>query len=85
MYSGSVTPNSEFWIICGENPKSTPPINDNNGEKNLLQRKYIGMMVPTEIVIDKIRWRSMYPNAESNWNILKNNERNSGHPLFGRV
>ncbi len=39
IYNGSVTPNNEFWIICGVNPNSELPINDNNGEKNFLDRK----------------------------------------------
>ena len=79
---GSVIPNDELIIICGSNANNDEPTKEHCGLKNLLQRKYTGMIVIVEIIIEEKRCNSIKKNGSSNFVLENKIDKNMDHPLL---
>ena len=85
MYNESEIPKVEFWIILGSKTKIHAPKIAILTPKNFLHIKKIGNIVPAEIIIDENLWIIWKSRNVSGLVILKTKERNTGHPLFGKL
>ena len=79
---GSVMPNDELVIICGSNANNDEPTKEYSLLKNLLQRKYTGIIVITEIIIEEKRCNSFKKNASSSFVLENRTDKNMDHPLL---
>ena len=79
---GSVIPNDELVIMCGSNVNNDEPIKEHCGLKNLLQRKYTGIIVKVEIIIEEKRCNSIKKNGSSSFVLENIIDKNIGHPLL---
>ena len=80
--SGSAIPSDELVIICGSNANNDEPIKEHCGLKNLLQRKYTGIIVTAEIIIEEKRCNSIKKNGSSSFVLENKIDKNIGHPLL---
>ena len=79
---GSVMPSDELVIICGSNANNDEPTKEHSWLKNLLQRKYTGIIVITEIIIEEKRCNSIKKNGSSSFVLENRIDKNMGHPLL---
>ena len=79
---GSVTPSDELIIMCGWNANNDEPIKEYSGLKNLLQRKYTGIIVTVEIIIEEKRCNSIKKNGSSSFVLENKTDKNMDQPLL---
>ena len=82
--AGSGIPNNEFIIILGSNTNNAAPITANCFLTNLAHKRYTGIIVKTEIIIDKNRCKYVNSKNFCGSKIEKKNERNIDQPLFDK-
>ena len=75
-------PSDELVIICGSNANNDEPTKEHSWLKNLLQRKYTGIIVITEIIIEEKRCNSIKKNGSSSFVLENRIDKNMGHPLL---
>ena len=82
---GSIIPNNEFMMILGSKIKIPAAINAYCFSKNRLASRQIGIIVNMEIIVDSKRCKFIKSKKLSDLTTEKNNERNVGQPLLGKL
>jgi hypothetical protein len=78
----SVIPNNEFKIILGSNAIKATPTNAIFSSKYFLHKKYTGIIIKDDNIIEIVLCSSMYSNVLSKLIIENQNDKKIGHPLL---
>ena len=85
MYNDSVIPRIEFSMILGSNAKINTATNGYGLITNLFAIKYTGIIVRVDNPILSNLWRFIKSIKFVDGSKEKKNERNIGHPSFGKT
>ena len=80
--SGSVIPKVEFKINLGSNAINATPTNAIFLSKNCSHKKYTGIIIKDDNIIEIILCNCIYSKVFSKLIMENQNERNIGHPLL---